>query len=169
MSSSFPLAIRAAVTTPEAITLVESLEAELTALRDHYKAMAVDGLSVAEIWELAQSAVASAMKIAKDFKGDIGDQTLQEYAMAFAGQFYDEVIAPIDLPKIPNIIETRFVDPALRSVFLLLIQGSIKTIINLLGRTGWVDVPGQNGADADPVVPDASNPVPETPSGFIPY
>lgn len=166
---SFALAVRATVSTPESVTLVEAVEAELNALRDHYKALAVDGMTWLEVWELLQNAVAAALRVAKQYDETADNATLTDFAVAFASKFYDDVIAPIDLKKIPNLIETRFVDPAIKHLFMALVEGSIKSLINVFNRTGWFDTPGENGADSTPVQPDPTSPVPQTPGGFVPY
>lgn len=156
-----------ALTSPSAVTLAEQLDAELTALLAHYKALARDGMEFAEIWELFQDAVASAARVIK--QAHAADDTLLEITLAFATTLYDTVIGPIDLPKVPNVVEKRIVDPLIRTLFLSLVQGSIKSLMKIFGRTGWFDVPGDNGASPVPVGPKADNPVPSTPDGFVPY
>lgn len=155
------------VSTPQAVTLSEQLDQELSALLDHYKALSRNGMEFSEIWELFQSAVASAARVVKQANAD--DDTVLEISLAFAASVYDGIIAPIDLPKVPNVVEKRIVDPLIRTLFLNLVEGSIKSMIKIFGRTGWFDTPGVNGAIPVPVGPKVDNPVPATPDGFVPY
>lgn len=152
--------------TPQAITLYETVEAQLKALIAHYKTVAVDGLTVEEIWELVQDAIASAMRIIKSADAQSGNTpslTFDEVIMHFAEEFYDQVLGPIDLPKIPNVIETRFVDPALRGAFLRLVRGMVNSLKKILGRAGW-----EADAPATPTGPSFGAP-PDLPPGFVPY
>lgn len=149
-------------TTPQAATLYDSLEVKLNALLAHYKAAAVDGLSIAEIWELVSDAVASATAIVKEAKTEVGtDATAKEVVLHFAEQLYDGVIAPYDIPKIPNFLETRFVDPGLKIVYMHLIEGALNSLFKVAARP--LPAPAPTGPSGD--VPAA----PTLPDGFTPY
>ncbi len=148
--------------TAQAATLYDSLEVQLNALLAHYKAAAVDGLTLAEIWELVNNAIASATTIVKDAKAEVGsDATAKEVVLHFAEQLYDEVIGPYDLPKIPNLIENRFVDPALKVVYMHLITGALNSLFKVAARPLPAPAPAPTG-------PDGSTP-PTLPDGFVPY
>jgi hypothetical protein len=46
-----------------------------------------------------------------------------------ANDFYSAVLAPIDIPGIPDFIESRFVDPALGNIFSKVAEGVIDWIL----------------------------------------
>jgi len=46
-----------------------------------------------------------------------------------ADEFYRQVLAPIDIPGIPDFIESRFVDPAIGNVFSKMAEGVIDWIL----------------------------------------
>lgn len=146
--------------TPQSAALYDSVTKELNALLAHYKTLAKDGMTFAEIWELANNAINSATRIVAEAKQEFGDADMVDAILHFAEELYDQVIAPIDLPKVPNLIETRFVDPAIKYLYMQLITGAIKSIVNLLNRK----------APTAPVAPTPDVPAtPDAPAGFIPY
>ena len=54
--------------------------------------------------------------------------------LAALGTFFDDVIAPLDLPGIPNIIEGTVVDPAMRMVFMGMASWVIEIFVAKLGK-----------------------------------
>lgn len=54
--------------------------------------------------------------------------------IAALGKFYDEVIAPLDIPSIPNIVESTVVDPAIRMVFMGMASYFIEFFVSKLGK-----------------------------------
>lgn len=54
--------------------------------------------------------------------------------MAALGKFFDDVIAPLDIPTVPNILESTVVDPALRMVFLGMANYVIEFFVSKLGK-----------------------------------
>lgn len=149
--------------TPQAVNLYASVQEAFDALLVHYKALAKDGMTLSDAWELANDAVSSATRVIEEIQTEYGGSTKKEVVLKFASDFYDQVLAPIDLPRVPNVIETRWVDPALKEVYMLLVNGAINSIVKVSNRTGWSDVPA---ADA-PAEPAPAQP--DTPVGFIPY
>lgn len=149
----------------DATTLISTVKQQLADLIAHYKKATEDKkLTLAEVWELSTSAVAGVMRIV-EAAGDFDGKSKKEVVLAFAADFYDQVIAPLDIPYVPSLIEGR-VDAALKDVFLKLIDGAVESLVNIFNRTGWFDVPaGTNGANGGtaPSTPPINN------GGFIPY
>ncbi len=153
--------------TPQAISLYDSVQAELTALIAHYKERLSDGLQIKDVWELVNDAIASAARVVQEAQSEFGGLTKREVVLHFAAQLYDEVIGPWDIPKIPNWIETRWIDPRVRDLYMMLVEGALNSFVKVANRTGWFDVPEspeQPAQPGDPVTPE-----PEAPAGFIPY
>lgn len=144
--------------------LFTTVETQIDEIIAHYKTLAVDGITVTEIWELAQSGIASFMKIV-EAAGNFTAAEKKAAVLQAADRFYDKVIAPLDIPNVPEFLEARVVDPAIKSVFLKLVAGAIDSLTNIFNRVGWQDVPaGTNGANGG-----TTPSTPATPSGFVPY
>lgn len=146
-------------------TLITTVRDQVAALIEHYKKVTEDKkLTLSEAWSLATSAVAGVMRIV-EAAGDFDGKLKKEAVLLFAASFYDQVIAPLDIPYVPSLIENRMVDPALKEVFLKLVDGSVESLVNIFNRTGWFDVPaGENGANGG-----TSSVTPPLNGGFIPY
>lgn len=125
----------------------------------HYKSLAKDGWTLAEIWEMTQSATASFIKLVQSVDASLATASLKEIVLAAAADFYDQVIAPIDIPHIPNFIETRFVDPKVKEIFLKLVTGAVDSLNKVFGRELTTVTPP----------PASGTPHPALPSGFVPY
>lgn len=89
-------------------------------------------LSLAELWGLGQDLVFSIMAIAETLNASGEDK--KAVVMQAAARVYDEVLAPIDIPKIPNFIEPSF-DKFGRTLFLELISGSIDYMVKFLDQS----------------------------------
>lgn len=135
--------------TPANQDFFDAFDAAARTVIGHYKEAARDGLSVAEVWRLVSAAVASFLKL-MDTLVVLGDADKKEAALQFAARLYDQVIAPLDIPRVPAFIENNFVDPAIRSLFLSLAAGLVDTLLTVFAR------------EAGPAAPAA-------PAGFVPY
>lgn len=62
----------------------------------------------------------------------------KEVALEVIGQFYDTVLAPIDITGIPNFLEPM-VDSAVRSLLLSIGSAAIDSSVALFNRLGWGD------------------------------
>jgi hypothetical protein len=88
-------------------------------------------LTLSEIWTLTSEAIESFQVVVAAFAVEAGDK--KAVVMIAAGKFYDEVIAPIDIPSINNIIEPT-VDRLGRSLFLELVSGAYDFILKSLPK-----------------------------------
>lgn len=86
-------------------------------------------LSLSEVWGLFQDIVVSFMKIAETV--NLSGVDKKAIVMDAASRLYDEVIAPIDIKSIPNVIEPAF-DKFGKSLFLELISGSIDYMVKFV-------------------------------------
>lgn len=140
--------------------LFSAIRGEIDKLIAHYKQSASDGLSLPEVFNLFSDFVASCVRIVDLFAARSSHKILgadkKAAVLAAVGVFYDNVIAPLDIPYVPELLEKRFVDPALRSLFLRLAEGLIDTLVAMLNRAtgggGSTDGGGSTGGD-----------------GFVPY
>jgi hypothetical protein len=115
----------------------------------HYTDLAKDKLTLAEVGGLLTSAAASFLRIFKDANG-LGADT-KETILEILGVLFDRIAPRVDIPWVPEVIESRVVDPKLRKAILHFADGAIDSLIGIFNRTGWVDVvPGVNGTPAAP-------------------
>lgn len=143
------------------ITLVDAVKAEVDRLIAHYKEAMGDGkLQLAEVWKIFSAATASIVTVlgnAGSYEGAIKKEVVLDYL----GTFYDQAVEPLDIPFVPGWIESRFVDPQLKKLFLTMAAGAIDTFVSIFNRVGW-----------EPKQDPASDPTPGSvpvPDGFQPY
>lgn len=67
-------------------------------------------------------------------KLDIAGADKKAAVLAALGKFYDEIIAPLDIPSVPNIVESTVVDPAIRMVFMGMAGYFIEFFVSKLGK-----------------------------------
>lgn len=120
---------------PAQVDLFNAIRGELEKTVEHYKLLAVDGISLSDVWNLVTSAVSSFAVIAESFGGSGGDK--KAVVLAAAETLYDKLIAPLDIPYVPGVIENRIVDPMLKKVFMQLVSGAIDAAVKVLNRTEW--------------------------------
>lgn len=95
-----------------------------------YKVAVSDGvLTLSEVWLLSQEAVASFMQIAKEL--NISGKEKKEVVMKAAERLYDEVIAPIDIKAVPNVVEPVF-DRLTKSFYMEFVSGAIDFIFKYI-------------------------------------
>lgn len=141
--------------------LYDAVKEEIAGIIAKYKEVAKDGLTLPEIFSLITSATGSFVRV-MEVSGRDGT-VKKEAALIAAELFYDQVIAPLDIPHVPGFIETSVVDPALKKVFMAAVNGMIDSLVKIFNRSGW----GDTGASADngTSVGDAA----AAPPGFVPY
>jgi len=129
-----------------------------------YKEAAVDGLTLGEVFTLAQNAVATLVQLTEKYGGFSGAEK-KEAVLAALDRLYDEVIAPIDIAQIPNWIEPMF-DKFAKQLILYLADSWINSLVNVFNKTGWGS--GQSPAPA-PTPGGPEGPAVDPPTNFTPY
>lgn len=95
-------------------------------IKEAKEATADKVITLSEVWTLSSHVIASFVKIADTLNADGADK--KAVVLKAAELLYDEVIAPIDIPKIPNVIEPTF-DKFAKSLFLELVSGLIDFVV----------------------------------------
>ncbi len=134
------------------------LNKEVEDVLAHYRRYKVDGWTVTEVYEFITRATGSLVRLVGEY--DPSHDDLKATVLAAIGKLYDDVLAPIDIPYVPNIIETRFLDPAIRSALLKQVSGMIDGLLKIFADPPAVP-PG-----APAVTPAAP---PATPTDWRPY
>jgi hypothetical protein len=129
----------------------------------NYKAANADGkLTFTEIFTLVGNAVATFVQLMErvpSFGSSTGAEKKAAVLLAI-DQLFDEVIIPIDIKGIPNLLE-GIADRALKQLVMILADGGIDSIVNIFNKTGW------GTPDRAPYV-DPETPQGETPQGENP-
>ena len=104
-----------------------------------YKKAVEDGtLEFSEALQLAILAGSSFVKLAAEIPDAKGEDKKAAVRKALM-RFYDEIIAPLDIPKIPGFVENRIVDPAVRAIWGIVIDAVIDALVKLLRELGAID------------------------------
>ena len=121
-------------------TLYEKFEEAVTEVIAAYKEANADGkMSFTEIISLVGKVIGKLVSLAEVFHGGEGSAK-KAAVMAAVSAFYDEVVAPIDISKIPNFIEP-IVDKGIKSVILVIADGITDAIVAIFNEGGWPDTP----------------------------
>lgn len=118
------------------MALYDNLKVEVDKLIAEYKAAYADQkLTLSEVWAIFQSAIQVLVKLAEEVNGAGDGEAKKEAVMAALDKFYDEVVAPIDIKIIPNVVEPM-ADRFLKGLFLQLASGSIDSIVIFINANG---------------------------------
>lgn len=96
------------------MSLYEAIKDEVAAYIGDVKARLTDGFSFADVWPLVSAATLRLTRIAQE-TGASGPEK-KEAVLAALEQFYDEVVTPLDLPGVPNLIIEGIVDNAIKAL-----------------------------------------------------
>jgi len=148
------------------MSLYDQLKEAIDEIIANYKAANADGkLTFSEIFTLLGNAVATFVQLTESLGAGSGADKKAAVLEAIS-QFFDEVIIPIDIKGVPNLLE-GIVDQSLKQLVLTLADGWVDSIVNIFNKTGW-GVPG-GAPSGDPANPPAEPGVPGLPAGFEPY
>lgn len=148
-------------------TLYEQIKTQIDDLIAHYKAESKDGWTLSEVWSMTTRAIASLDAIFQTASGEFSVNTKRDVLLNVFGELYDQVIAPLDIPYVPDLIEKRFLDPRLRKVFISLVSGGYDALLRVASRAPSTP-PVSGGAVSPPTAPPAASP-PSLPSDWKPY
>ena len=136
-----------------ALTLAEVLDKALADLIARYREATADGkVTISEVVTIGSAAVDGFVLAAQTVAGATGAEK-HAAVLAAVDQFYASVIAPLDIPRIPDFIERTIVDPALGSVLHFVADGLIKAAVNRFSTMG-IDGFGPTPAPVPAPAPD---------------
>lgn len=124
------------------MALYEDAQGLITLVIDTYKkSVATDGLSFKDAVTLVYNATATFVRLIENFtaNGEIKKETVK----LAVTQFYDQVIAPVDIKGIPNLME-GMVDNAIKYTILMFIDMWIDSLVNIFNKLGWGDGKAEN-------------------------
>jgi len=137
------------------MALYDTLEEGIRGVIDAYKEAKLDDdkISFNEVVAIVGKSIGSLVAIAESFSSLSGEEKKSAVVSAI-GTLYDEVIAPIDIQKIPNFIEP-IVDKGVKALLLAISDGIVDGIVALYNEGGWPSTPDD--------VPDTPDDTPDTP------
>tara|TARA_R110002020_G_scaffold16515_14_gene58303 strand:- start:1186 stop:1620 length:435 start_codon:yes stop_codon:yes gene_type:complete len=140
------------------MALYDTLEEGIRVVIDSYKEAKADDdkISFNEVVAIVGKSIGSLVAIAEGFSALTGEAK-KDAVVGAIGTLYDEVIAPIDIQKIPNFIEP-IVDKGIKALLIALSDGIVDGIVALYNEGGW-PTPDET-PDETPDTPDET---PDTP------
>jgi hypothetical protein len=119
------------------MALYDTLEEGIRGVIDSYKAAKADDdkVSFNEVVAIVGKSIGSLVSIAEGFS-DLSSEDKKNAVVGAIGTLYDEVIAPIDIQRIPNVIEP-IVDKGVKALLLALSDGIVDGIVALYNEGGW--------------------------------
>jgi hypothetical protein len=118
------------------MALYDDIQSSLDVIIADYKAKSSDGtFTFSEIFSLLTNAVGTLVKLVEGVGGYSGKEKKQAVLSAI-DRFFDEVIAPLDIKAIPNIVE-GILDNAIKQLVLTAADGLIDALVNIFNKVGW--------------------------------
>jgi len=157
--------------------LYDVLKTQFEAVLAHYRAALADKkLTLLEKLKLAALALGSLVKVAELGSDSTGEEK-KAAVTKMALRLWDEVLAPIDIPRVPDLLEQTVVDPVIRMLIPLLVNLGIDTLVSMFNHDKtWIPEPTPPAdpapapVPADPGVVPANEPADSgLPPGFVPY
>ena len=119
------------------MALYDTMEEGIRGVIDAYKEVKADDdkISFNEVVAIVGKSIGSLVAIAESFSSISGEEK-KAAVVGAVGTLYDEVIAPIDIQKIPNFIEP-IVDKGIKALLLAISEGIVDGIVSLYNESGW--------------------------------
>ncbi len=119
------------------MSVQDQLDQAVLALTTHYKEYTADGkLTYKEVLSLLCNGAATLIRVVEIFGGGSREDN-KKLVLGGLSTFYDNVIAPIDIVGIPNIIEPA-VDASIKSLLLVTVEGAADSLFNVFEKMGWL-------------------------------
>ena len=112
------------------------VEEAIQAVINHYRQDVADGsLSFWEAWGLVQAAAGTFVHTVHAFV-EISAVEKEKVVLDAVGRVFDAVIAPLDIPGVPEFMERTLVDPMMREGLMKLTKAGLSV---MFGIAGWRD------------------------------
>lgn len=114
------------------MALYETLKEEVNVMVAAYRVATADKkVTMEELWSLFQKASFGLVRVAEQ----VGGTGVEKKAAVLAAldKFYDEVIGPLDIQYVPNIVEP-YVDNMLKKLVMQMADGGIDAFVTFLNQ-----------------------------------
>lgn len=109
---------------------VEKLTVNTQKSLNHVKSMAID-----EAWKLLQIATATIIQIIEAIGKDLASPDKKKLAINLISNFYDRVFIIIDIPYIPNFLES-YIHSYVKHFLMVLVSSTIDSMVTIFRNTG---------------------------------
>lgn len=109
---------------------VEKLTVNTQKSLNHVKSMAID-----EAWKLLQIATATIIQIIEAIGKDLASPDKKKLAINLISNFYDRVFIIIDIPYIPNFLES-YIHSYVKHFLMILVSSTIDSMVTIFRNTG---------------------------------
>lgn len=92
-------------------------------------------VAVTEAWKVLQLSTANVIQIIETFGGDLNGSQKKELAMSLLSKLYDAVFVVIDVPFVPNILES-WVHKYIKTFLMMLVSSTIDALVTTFRSTG---------------------------------
>lgn len=117
----------------EQATLYDQIRGDVQRLIEKCRESATDGITIAEGMRLVVLFGASVHRLVHAIPGHSAEEK-QAAILEAVDRFYAEVLAPADLPGVPDFVERSIVDPALGSVLHHVASGLLLGLEEVLAQ-----------------------------------
>ena len=109
---------------------VEKLTISTTKLLPEVKRIAID-----EAWKLLQLITATIIQIIESIGNDLEGPEKKKLAMNLISNFYDKAFLIVDIPYVPNIIES-YLHKYVKQFLMVLVSSTIDSMVTIFRNTG---------------------------------
>jgi hypothetical protein len=119
-------------TVDPATPVLTSIEAAIEAIIAHYKALAVNGLSLSELFTLATSAAASLVSLFTQ-NTTLTAAEIETAITLAAGTLYDSISPLIVIPFVPPMVEAMLAQ-TFKPIFLNVVNGAVVSLLSIFSK-----------------------------------
>lgn len=118
-------------------TSIEQIHQELNQITNQVKEnlQHVKRVAISEAWKILQLVVAATIQIIENIGTDLSSKEKKELAMALLSKFYDNVFLVIDLPFIPQVLES-FLHKHVKNLLMILVGATIDSMVKVFREIG---------------------------------
>jgi hypothetical protein len=95
----------------------------------------VKRIAVDEAWKLLQLVTASIIQIIETIGVDLSGRDKKKLAMALISNFYDTVFLVVDVPFLPNVLES-YIHKYVKQFLMLLVSTTIDSMVIIFRNAG---------------------------------
>lgn len=95
----------------------------------------VKRFALGEAWKLLQIVVASVIQVIEKLGDDLEGPEKKAIAMDVINGFYDSVFVIIDIPYLPNLVESM-IHRYIKTILMILVSSTIDSMVSVFKSTG---------------------------------
>lgn len=92
-------------------------------------------IAISEAWKLLQLAVATIIQIIESIGEDMEGAEKKKLAMKLINDFYDRVFLVVDIPYLPNMLES-YLHNYVKKFLMILVSSTIDSMVTIFRNTG---------------------------------